>query len=103
MSKGKAGLRSRLAELHSMFTEALIDELAEAKAENIPLPAADKSVIAKFLKDNEITADADDTRLAQLGDDFEDELAERRKARAAEILAKVNGTNGGDDSLAGII
>lgn len=101
--KARAGLRSRLAELHSMFTEALIAEVEEAKAENIPLPAADKSVIAKFLKDNDITADADDERMQQLGDEFEDELAQKRRERAAAILAKVRGNGEGEDSLQGII
>lgn len=103
MSKAKAGLRSRLAELHSMFTEALIAEIEEAKVEGIPLPAADKSVIAKFLKDNEITADADDERMQELGDEFEDELAKKRQERAAAIMAKVRGTAEGQDSLQGIV
>lgn len=104
MSKSKAGLRSRLAELHSMFTEALIEEISEAKRESIPLPAADKSVIAKFLKDNDITADADDERLQELGSEFEDELEQRRKAKAAEILRRVQGTGDDDNqSLQGII
>lgn len=102
-TKVTAGLRSRLAELHNMFTEALIAEVEEAKQENIPLPAADKSVIAKFLKDNDITADADDERMQQLGDEFEDELAKKRQERAAAILAKVRGTEEGEDSLQGII
>ena len=40
-----AGKKSRLSELHARFTEALIAELEEAGEANIPLPAADKSVI----------------------------------------------------------
>lgn len=100
MNKPKAGSKSRLSALHAMFTEALISELQEASTEKIPLPAADKSVIAKFLKDNDITADADDESMKRLNDEFEDELEERRKARAAAIMQKVGGD--GDD-LAGII
>lgn len=91
MAKQKAGSKSRLSALHAMFTEALINELKEAGAENIPLPAADKSVIAKFLKDNDITADADDESMKLLNDEFEDELEERRKARAAAIMGQVGG------------
>lgn len=100
MSKQKAGTKSRLSELHRMFTEALISELEEAGAEKIPLPAADKSVIAKFLKDNDITADADDESMKRLNNEFEDELEERRKARAAAILDSVGGDQ---DDLAGVI
>lgn len=98
---GKAASKSRLAELHAMFAEALIAELKEAREEGIPLPAADKSVIAKWLKDNEITADADSTEMQELRDEFEDELAAKRKAKAAELLAKVGADP--EDDLAGII
>ncbi|WNO29665.1 hypothetical protein [Enterobacter phage SDFMU_Pec] len=97
----KAATKSRLSELHRMFTEALIEELKQAGEEKIPLPAADKSVIAKFLKDNEITADADSTEMQELRDEFEDELAAKRKARAEELLAKAGADP--EDDLAGII
>lgn len=100
----KAATKSRLSELHRMFTEALIEELRTCKdgdGEFIPLPAADKSVIAKFLKDNDITADADSTEMQELRDEFEDELAAKRKARAEELLAKAGADP--EDDLAGII
>lgn len=97
----KAATKSRLSELHRMFTEALISELKQAGEEEIPLPAADKSVIAKFLKDNEITADADSAEMQDLRNEFEDELAKKRDERAKELLAKA-GANPEDD-LAGII
>ena len=97
----KAATKSRLSELHRMFTEALISELKQAGDEEIPLPAADKSVIAKFLKDNEITADADSTEMQELRDEFEDELAQKRQARAKELLAKAGADP--EDDLAGII
>lgn len=100
MTKAKAGKRSRLAALHAMFTEALIDEIEDAKKEGIPLPAADKSVIAKFLKDNDITADADDESMNQLKDEFEDELDKKRKERAAAIMAQATGET---NDLTGII
>lgn len=97
----KAATKSRLSELHRMFTEALISELKQAGEEEIPLPAADKSVIAKFLKDNDITADADSAEMQELRDVFEDELAAKRKARAEELLAKAGADP--EDDLAGII
>lgn len=96
-----AATKSRLSELHKRFTEALIAELKQAQDEEIPLPAADKSVIAKFLKDNDITADADSTEQQELRDAFQDELAAKREARAKEIMQKVMDEPG--DDLAGII
>lgn len=96
-----AGKKSRLAELHAMFTEALIAELQEASQGEhpIPLPAADKSVIAKFLKDNDITADADDVAMQELRDTFADELEAKRQERAKAIMQQATGT----DSLEGIL
>lgn len=88
----KAATRSRLAELHRRFTEALIEELEEARQQGIPLPAADKSVIAKFLKDNDITADADSAEMQELRDEFNQDVEAARKARATSILGKLNGT-----------
>lgn len=97
-----AAKRSRLSELHRMFTEALIEELVQAKDDEVPLPAADKSVIAKFLKDNDITADADSKEMQGLRDEFDDELSARREARKQEILSKIKGSDS-DDMLEGII
>lgn len=88
----KAATKSRLAELHRRFTEALIEELEEARQQEIPLPAADKSVIAKFLKDNDITADADSAEMQELRDEFNQDVENARKARAASILGKLNGS-----------
>lgn len=85
-----------------MFTEALIEELKQAHDEEVPLPAADKSVIAKFLKDNDITADADSKEMQSLRDEFEDELAAKREARKQEILGSLS-NDGGDDILHGVI
>ncbi|QCG76638.1 DNA maturare A [Klebsiella phage KPR2] len=97
-----AAKRSRLSELHRMFTEALIEELKQAHAEEVPLPAADKSVIAKFLKDNDITADADSEEMQDLRDEFDDELSARREARKQEILNKISGSDS-EDLLEGIV
>lgn len=91
----KAATKSRLAELHRMFTEALISEIEEAKRDEVPLPAADKSVIAKFLKDNDITADADSTEMQELRDEFQQDMENKRKERAQDILERMQ--TGGDD------
>lgn len=98
----KAATKSRLSELHRMFTEALISELKQAGEDEVPLPAADKSVIAKFLKDNDITADADSEEMQELRDEFDDELAARREARKKEILNKISGSDS-EDLLEGIV
>lgn len=97
-----AGKRSRLSELHRMFTEALIEEINQSKEDKVPLPAADKSVIAKFLKDNDITADADSEEMQDLRDEFDDELSARREARKQEILNKISGSES-EDLLEGIV
>lgn len=97
-----AAKRSRLSELHRMLTEALIEEVRQSKEDGVPLPAADKSVIAKFLKDNDITADADSEEMQDLRDEFDDELSARREARKQEILNKVSGSDS-EDLLEGIV
>jgi hypothetical protein len=85
-----------------MFTEALIEEIKQSKEDEVPLPAADKSVIAKFLKDNDITADADSEEMQDLRDEFDDELAARREARKKEILNRISGSDS-EDLLEGIV
>ena len=85
-----------------MFTEALIEEIKQSKVDEVPLPAADKSVIAKFLKDNDITADVDSEEMQDLRDEFDDELAARREARKQEILNKISGSDS-EDLLEGIV
>lgn len=97
-----AAKRSRLSELHRMLTEALIEEVRQSKEDRVPLPAADKSVIAKFLKDNDITADADSEAMQDLRDEFDDELSARREARKQEILNKISGSDS-EDLLEGIV
>jgi len=94
--------RSRLSELHRMFTEALIDEIKQANEDEVPLPAADKSVIAKFLKDNDITADADSEEMQELRGEFQDDLAAAREKRKKEILDGLKGSSD-DDLLDGVI
>lgn len=95
-----AAKKSRLSDLHAKFTEALIKELEDANVQEIPLPAADKSVIAKFLKDNEITADADDEALGRLDNAFQDEMEAARRKRASQIMGKLTD---GEDPLAGVL
>lgn len=45
----------RLAHLHNLMTEAMIDTLDDCKANDLPVSPQLFSAIGKFLKDNEIT------------------------------------------------
>lgn len=46
-----------LRDLHEQLAAAMLEEVVLARDEGMPVPAADKGAIAKFLKDNNITAD----------------------------------------------
>lgn len=43
-----------LEQIHQLFAEQIIEEINQYKAEGIPIPAADKAVYAKFLRDNSV-------------------------------------------------
>lgn len=76
---------TRMQALHEALADQMIFELNWYKEQEIPVPAADKAAIAKFLKDNAITcdpADADD--IAQLRAAFQ-EQSERRMSAAKAI------------------
>lgn len=76
---------TRMQELHEALADQMIFELNWYKEQEIPVPAADKAAIAKFLKDNAITcdpADADD--IQKLRDAF-NEQSQRRMAAAKAI------------------
>lgn len=46
-----------LSKLHALLAEAMLGEVQQAIEDGMPVPAADKAAIARFLKDNNITAD----------------------------------------------
>lgn len=52
-----AASQDELNKLHRMLARQMIAECEFHEREDMPMPAADKSAIAKFLKDNSITAD----------------------------------------------
>lgn len=91
-----AAKKSRLGELHAQFTELLIRELeiqlnGQGGSEDgtwIPMTASDKQVIVAFLKNNEITADADTTEGSRLGELFKEAMEAERKKKADQILKK---------------
>lgn len=84
-----AAKQSTLAALHELLAQQMIDELNWYRAQEIPLPAADKAAMAKFLKDNSITCDpADAGDLEKLREEFHaSNMARRAKIKAAVDLA----------------
>lgn len=76
-----------LAELHALLAQQMIDELNWYKANDIPVPAADKAAIAKFLKDNAITCDpADASDIERLRAEFQ-ASSEARRNNALRLVA----------------
>ena len=76
-----AAPQSKLAELHEMLAEIMLEDLRQSKAEGIPLPAANLGVIRQFLKDNDITASVDADDMRKLRQEFSADLTEKRAAR----------------------
>ena len=83
----RAAAESRLAELHSVFCEMLFDEIAWYKSQDIPMAAADKTVIVTFLKNNSITCEIDDQKLTDLREAFKDDHAKVLAERASKITS----------------
>jgi hypothetical protein len=81
-----AAKQSALGMLHEALAEMFLEDIRICKEEGIPMSSSDKGVIVKFLKDNNITADIDNEHMQSLKDEFQDELAQRRAARAAQLL-----------------
>ncbi|BBD74685.1 putative DNA maturase A [Pectobacterium phage PPWS2] len=76
-----AAPKSKLAELHEMLAEVMLEDLRQSIVDKIPLPAANLGVIRQFLKDNEITATADADDMKQLRDEFRADLDSKREQR----------------------
>lgn len=76
-----AASQSKLAELHEMLAEIMLEDLRQSKEEGIPLPAANLGVIRQFLKDNDITASVDADDMRQLRDEFRMDLDSKREQR----------------------
>lgn len=95
-----AAKQSALGMLHEALAEMFLEDIRICKEEGIPMSSSDKGVIVKFLKDNNITADIDNEHMQSLKDEFQDELAQRRAVRAAELLKE---TAEDADGLAGVL
>ena len=77
-----------LGELHEALAQLMLNELRWYMEQDppIPLPAADKAAIAKFLKDNSITCDPADS--AQL-EELRRQLEGKREANKTRLQAKL--------------
>ena len=83
-----AAKQGTLGELHEALAKLMLNELQWYMEQDppIPLPAADKAAIAKFLKDNSITCDpADNDQLEQL----RKELEGKREANVTRMQGKL--------------
>lgn len=86
----KAAPSSKLNALHEALADLMLHELEFYRREDIPMPAADKAAIAKFLKDNSITCDpADAGDLERLREEFQ-RGSEERKTRLRESLERTS-------------
>lgn len=83
-----AATNSVLGELHEALAQLMLNELRWYMEQDppIPLPAADKAAIAKFLKDNSITCDpADNDQLEEL----RKQLEGKREANVTRLKDKL--------------
>ena len=86
----KAASLGRLQELHALLTDAYTDILERNAEDEIPTDAATLSSIAKFLKDNNVSADpADADDLKDLRQKLLAQSAARKEA-GKSILALVD-------------
>lgn len=84
-----AASKGRLGELHNFITEYFHKKLETAKDGGYDLSAAEEAVIVKFLKDNEISADADSVELDSLRESLNiTTLQSIREKKRQEILEK---------------
>lgn len=80
-----AAKESKLGELHEFLAEQFMLEGMWYRENDIPMPAADKAAMSKFLKDNNITCDpADRADLEALKEEF---LAGSRARKSKATLA----------------
>lgn len=83
-----AAKQGALGELHEALAQLMLNELRWYMEQDppIPLPAADKAAIAKFLKDNSITCDpADNDQL----DELRKQLEGKREAHVTRMKDKL--------------
>lgn len=85
----------KLGNLHELLTDIMITECNMYAEEGIPMPSSDKAAIAKFLKDNNVTADPTDQsdlealKNALLGkrEEQRTRLAEKVEAAGCDVAA----------------
>jgi hypothetical protein len=83
-----AAKQNILAEVHEALAQLMLNELRWYMEQEppIPLPAADKAAIAKFLKDNSITCDPTDTESLK---ELRDQLEQKREGNVTRLRSKL--------------
>lgn len=76
----------KLDSIHDLLADLMLAELEAAKEANMPLAAADKAAIARFLKDNGRTKGASKTNDQE---EMEAQLRAMREARQRKASAVV--------------
>lgn len=89
---------AELSDLHRLVAQVFKQELEISMNEGIPIAASTLAVMVKFLKDNNITAEASAEDMQALKSLFEEEFKEKRN-RAQTIVA----TNAQDDVISQLI
>lgn len=78
-----------LEEIHQLFAEQIKKEILDFKKEGFPIPAADKAVYAKFLRDNNVLCvPASENDLVTLRDQLK---SESRSKAMAKLKAEISG------------
>jgi len=85
-----AASQSKLAELHEMLAEIMLEDLRQSKEEKIPLPAANLGVIRQFLKDNDISASMDADDMKAIREEFKESTDKARAARKARLTVALD-------------
>lgn len=83
-----AGSLEKLGKLHELITDSFIDRIEQDMAENLPTDAATLAAAAKFLKDNDVSADpAEQGKLDVLREQMIQRSKENKANQTSNILS----------------
>lgn len=85
----KKASKGMLDELLVLLVEMIKGEIEWHKQENIPMAAADKTVIVTLLKNNDITAAPEDEVLSGLQEEFKNVTSKRLRDKGEAIINDV--------------
>lgn len=88
-----------LEELFNIFTEQLLLEVKTAKEEGLPIPAADKAAIIRFLQINNMAYQPGDNEGLKA---LQEQLRERQEKNNGSALAALRASEKDIDDLIGL-